>query len=472
MRRPRLPVWETGRQTDREARRLYCFQVSESSRRSATPSSAWARSMISSYSYAWATRTARWQGNERGDAPTGGSSEHRAGADLCIVLISILLLKKTRSRLVSSAVSLETVGSESEDRPRQSATSLTIAQAFVGLYLGWSSTSTPKALVQDDVRSRLFPDIEGATGGRKQHRHDQHIHERQQLPWETEYNAYFARFQHAVEMAKQLLTAASSMKPMPTFAVNEALLLLCRWRRYKGIWSSGTAARVLTRVIEIETVGLVPGNSIADFSWIDSVHVDVRCSADCCWAKWSIGNAQGQSQTLFYAAPTSAILSYTEPPLSNGHTEPATTSSKVTMASTVMAPTPGLPAVSNVLPDISLIRRAYLLNLGGNGFNVAVFASSFPSSLSWHRTKAWSFMIGTACDRLLVLGMRHASRLSRSMYMVVQSRLAMTVPQCGRMNIMIAGPPSRSGRRHDLYRGHTAERMGPSDIGFQDSGLT
>ncbi|KAL6231884.1 hypothetical protein BDW75DRAFT_247587 [Aspergillus navahoensis] len=119
--------------------------------------------------------------------------------------------------------------------------------------------------------------------------------ETQPLPREAAYDAFFARFQRAVELAKILLAAASTLEPLPIFTVNigiiaplffcgfkcrhwlvrkEALLLLRRWRRQEGIWSSNATARVLTRVIEIESEGLTPEEVIPEASRIESIHVD------------------------------------------------------------------------------------------------------------------------------------------------------------------------------------------------------
>ncbi|KAL4746281.1 hypothetical protein BDW72DRAFT_185194 [Aspergillus terricola var. indicus] len=142
----------------------------------------------------------------------------------------------------------------------------------------------------------------------------------QPLLQETGYDAYFARFQRAVELAKQLLTAASSLEPMPTFTVNmgiiaplffcgfkcrdwlvrqQAVLLLRRWRRQEGIWSSGAAARVLTRVIEIETANLTPEDRIPEPSRIESVHVDVPGPGSGLWLRYRrLGEAEWNTEWL------------------------------------------------------------------------------------------------------------------------------------------------------------------------------
>ncbi|KAL5001712.1 hypothetical protein BDV10DRAFT_203698 [Aspergillus recurvatus] len=131
--------------------------------------------------------------------------------------------------------------------------------------------------------------------------------EAQPLPREAGYDAFFARFRRAVELAKKLLTAASTLEPTPIFTVNmgiiaplffcgfkcrdwgvrqEALLLLRRWRRQEGIWSSDATARVLTRVIEIESEGLTPEEAIPEASRIESVHVDIPGPGSGLWLRY------------------------------------------------------------------------------------------------------------------------------------------------------------------------------------------
>ncbi|KAL5045007.1 hypothetical protein BDW71DRAFT_198651 [Aspergillus fruticulosus] len=131
--------------------------------------------------------------------------------------------------------------------------------------------------------------------------------ERLPMPREAGYDAFFARFQRAVELAKKLLTAASTLEPVPIFTVNmgviaplffcgfkcrdwlvrqEALLLLRRWRRQEGIWSSDVTARVLTRVIEIESEGLTPEDVIPEASRIESVHVDMSGPGSGLWLRY------------------------------------------------------------------------------------------------------------------------------------------------------------------------------------------
>ncbi|KAL2841010.1 hypothetical protein BJY01DRAFT_217922 [Aspergillus pseudoustus] len=115
---------------------------------------------------------------------------------------------------------------------------------------------------------------------------------------ETRYDAFLAGFQQSVDLARELLTTAEYPvpEPIPTFSVNmgiiaplfwcgfkcrdwlvrqEALILLRRWRRQEGIWSTDTTARVLARVIEIESAGLAPGDAIPEASRIESLRVDM-----------------------------------------------------------------------------------------------------------------------------------------------------------------------------------------------------
>ncbi|KAL3440508.1 hypothetical protein BJX65DRAFT_27319 [Aspergillus insuetus] len=116
-------------------------------------------------------------------------------------------------------------------------------------------------------------------------------------PRETRYDAFLAHFQHMVELAKRLLltTASRQEGSMPTFSVNvgvnaplffcgfkcrewlvrqEALLLLRRWRRQEGIWSTDGTTRILARVIEIESEGLGAEDVIPLPARIESVHVE------------------------------------------------------------------------------------------------------------------------------------------------------------------------------------------------------
>ncbi|KAL3457533.1 hypothetical protein BJX64DRAFT_268673 [Aspergillus heterothallicus] len=115
-------------------------------------------------------------------------------------------------------------------------------------------------------------------------------------PRESRYDAYLAGFQHSVQLARELLKTDTSVDPIPTFSVNlgiiaplfycglrcrdwlvrqEALLLLRRWRRQEGIWSSNTTARVLARLIDVESTGLTPEDVIPESSRIEAVHVDM-----------------------------------------------------------------------------------------------------------------------------------------------------------------------------------------------------
>ncbi|KAL4973818.1 hypothetical protein BDW66DRAFT_168361 [Aspergillus desertorum] len=127
------------------------------------------------------------------------------------------------------------------------------------------------------------------------------------LQRETGYDAFSTRFQRAIELARKLLTAASALEPIPIFTVNmgiiaplffcgfkcrdwlvrqEALLLLRRWRRQEGIWSSRVTARVLTRVIEIESEELTPEDVIPEASRIESVHVDMPGPGSGLWLRY------------------------------------------------------------------------------------------------------------------------------------------------------------------------------------------
>ncbi|KAL4815517.1 hypothetical protein BDW67DRAFT_185792 [Aspergillus spinulosporus] len=77
---------------------------------------------------------------------------------MCIVLVSILLLQEdAQSAGCHLRSGLKLLEAYMEDPPRHSATSSAISQAFAGLHLGWLSFSAPEDLVQDGVRSRLFP---------------------------------------------------------------------------------------------------------------------------------------------------------------------------------------------------------------------------------------------------------------------------------------------------------------------------
>ncbi|KAL4744119.1 hypothetical protein BDV11DRAFT_176913 [Aspergillus similis] len=298
---------------------------------------------------------------------------------ICLVLVSIQLLQEdAQSAGFHLRSGLKLLEAYMEDRPRQSATSWAIAQAFAGLHLGWLSFSTPEALLQNGAQSPSVPlprappetvdSIDKASvfivslarlvlldppqasswgagspvaflrelrGWRRQIKESAVVQQArlsqrdhnawtllelwsevlyillsvgtQPLPRETGYDAYFARFQRVVELAKQLLMAAASQEPIPTFTVNmgiiaplffcgfkcrdwlvrqEALLLLRRWRRQEGIWSSGAAARVLTRVIEIETAELAPEDRIPEPSRIETVHVDVPGPGSGLWLRY------------------------------------------------------------------------------------------------------------------------------------------------------------------------------------------
>jgi hypothetical protein len=125
-------------------------------------------------------------------------------------------------------------------------------------------------------------------------------------PREIRYDAFLAHFQHSIELAKRLLTTTSRLEPVPTFSVNlgviaplffcgfkcrdwlvrqEALLLLRRWRRQEGIWSSDATARLLTRVIGIETGAFGPEDIIPMAARIESVHAEITGSNSglCLW---------------------------------------------------------------------------------------------------------------------------------------------------------------------------------------------
>ncbi|KAL2836709.1 hypothetical protein BJX68DRAFT_250474 [Aspergillus pseudodeflectus] len=118
-------------------------------------------------------------------------------------------------------------------------------------------------------------------------------------PREIRYDAFLAHFQHSIELAKRLLTTISRLEPVPTFSVNlgviaplffcgfkcrdwlvrqEVLLLLRRWRWQEGIWSSDATARLLTRVIGIETGALGPEDIIPMAARIKSVHAEITGS--------------------------------------------------------------------------------------------------------------------------------------------------------------------------------------------------
>lgn len=120
------------------------------------------------------------------------------------------------------------------------------------------------------------------------------------LSLENNYDEYLPRFQNVVSLAKKLLTSDPSQTSLPKFSVNmgiipplffcafrcrdwlvrqEALLLLRRWRRQEGIWSSGTTALILKRVIEIESDGLTPEDPIPEMSRIVSIDVEL-CPPD------------------------------------------------------------------------------------------------------------------------------------------------------------------------------------------------
>lgn len=119
-------------------------------------------------------------------------------------------------------------------------------------------------------------------------------------PLETKYDEYLPQFQNVVSLAKKLLTSDASKNSLPKFSANmgvipplffcaskcrdwlvrqEALLLLRRWRRQEGIWSSGTTALILKRVIEIESEGLTPDDRIPEISRIVSIDVEI-CPLD------------------------------------------------------------------------------------------------------------------------------------------------------------------------------------------------
>jgi hypothetical protein len=113
---------------------------------------------------------------------------------------------------------------------------------------------------------------------------------------ETRYDTFLTHFQNIIDLARKLLTTTTSrQEPVPIFSVNmginaplffcgfkcrewlvrqEALLLLRRWRRQEGIWSTDATARILTRVIEIESEGLGPEDVVPVAARIESVHVD------------------------------------------------------------------------------------------------------------------------------------------------------------------------------------------------------
>lgn len=122
------------------------------------------------------------------------------------------------------------------------------------------------------------------------------IVETRPLPRETRYDEYLPQFQNAVNLAKTLLTSHASENSLPDFSVNmgiipplffcafkcrdwlirqEALLLLRRWRRQEGIWSSCTTAQILKRVFEIESDGLTPEDRVPETSRIVSIDVEV-----------------------------------------------------------------------------------------------------------------------------------------------------------------------------------------------------
>ncbi|KAF3389257.1 hypothetical protein F1880_004507 [Penicillium rolfsii] len=115
-------------------------------------------------------------------------------------------------------------------------------------------------------------------------------------PRETRYDEYLPQFQNIVSLTKELLSSDASQTSLPKFSANmgiipplffcaskcrdwlvrqEALLLLRRWRRQEGIWSSGTTALILKRVIEIESNGLTPEDLIPEVSRVISIDCEV-----------------------------------------------------------------------------------------------------------------------------------------------------------------------------------------------------
>ncbi|KAJ5593843.1 uncharacterized protein N7459_000051 [Penicillium hispanicum] len=114
-------------------------------------------------------------------------------------------------------------------------------------------------------------------------------------PREMRYDDFLPQFQKAVQLAKALLLSDAALSPMPTFSVNtgvipplffcgfkcrdwlvrqEVLMLLRRWRRQEGVWSSCATALILKRAIDLESDGLMPEDFIPESSRLESIHAE------------------------------------------------------------------------------------------------------------------------------------------------------------------------------------------------------
>ncbi|KAB8071117.1 hypothetical protein BDV29DRAFT_179805 [Aspergillus leporis] len=124
---------------------------------------------------------------------------------------------------------------------------------------------------------------------------------------ETKFDYFRSNFQRAVHIATALLATHAGQISTPIFSVGmgiipplflctfrcrdwhirrKALLLLRKYRRQEGIWTSHGTALVLERLVDIESEGLTPTDVVPEYMRINAMHFNVLPDDDLYTQLW------------------------------------------------------------------------------------------------------------------------------------------------------------------------------------------